>query len=199
LSADSASSPEAPLPASVRRPYALYPAITYPHKNHLVLLEAFASLAEAEELQLVLIGGAGASEAAVLDRMAANDLRDRVVRLGRVPSAVRTALIGNAAMVVVPSRYEGFGLPALEAMAAGVPVIVSDIPALAEVVAATAPRVGVDDVAGWCTAIGLLAADGPRRAELSAAGLTEAAAFTPQRTAAAMIDVWQRAAATTTS
>jgi glycosyltransferase involved in cell wall biosynthesis len=134
----------------------------------------------------------------VLERIARPDLSGRVVKLGRVQSDVRDSLMSHAQMVVVPSRYEGFGLPALEAMAAGVPVVVSDIPALAEVGPDGGPRVGVDDVAGWTEAVALLAGDAARRAELSSAGLAGAAAFTPQRTATAMVDVWQRAAATST-
>jgi glycosyltransferase involved in cell wall biosynthesis len=112
-----------------------------------------------------------------------------------VTSVVRDALIRHASIVAVPSRYEGFGLPALEAMAAGVPVVISDIPALVEV-APRAPRVGVDDVAGWSDALAMLAGDGARRAELSVAGQAAAAEFTPHRTATAMVDVWRRAAAT---
>jgi alpha-1,3-rhamnosyl/mannosyltransferase len=183
----------------VEGPFVLYPAITYPHKNHRVLLDAFAAVTDRPGLKLVLIGGPGPSEAAVAERMARPDLRGRVVRLGRVTSAQRDALMAHAALVVVPSRYEGFGLPALEAMAAGTPVVVADIPALAEVTPPDAPRVGVDDVAGWTRAVTMLAGDGARRAELSAAGRRAAAVFSPQRTAAAMVDLWHRAVATTSS
>jgi len=185
-------------PTPVDGPYVIYPAITYPHKNHMVLLDAFAAVADQPDLRLVLIGGAGSSEQAVLDRIARPDLAGRVVKLGRVQPDVRDSLLSHAQMVVVPSRYEGFGLPALEAMAAGVPVVVADIPALAEVVPEEVPRVGVDDVAGWRDSIAMLAGDAARRAELSAAGRAGATAFTPQRTATAMVDVWQRAAATST-
>jgi alpha-1,3-rhamnosyl/mannosyltransferase len=185
----------AELPATIREhPFVLYPAITYPHKNHAVLLDAFATAALAStDLRLVLIGGHGRSEAAVAERMARPDLAGRVVRLGRVADATRDALVAAATIVAVPSRYEGFGLPALEAMAAGVPVVVADAGSLPEVVAPDTPVVDPDDVPGWAAAIGALADDPARRAELAAAGRRRAAELTAARSAAAMLDVWRRA------
>jgi alpha-1,3-rhamnosyl/mannosyltransferase len=172
----------------------LYPAITYPHKNHAVLLDAFArAVVESPDLRLVLIGGEGAAEAAVAERMARPDLAGRVDRLGRVAPATRDALVAAATVVAVPSRYEGFGLPALEAMAAGVPAIVADAGSLPEVVASGTPVVDPDDAAGWAAAIAALAGDPARRAELAEAGRRRAAEFTAARTAAAMLDVWRRA------
>jgi alpha-1,3-rhamnosyl/mannosyltransferase len=175
-------------------PFVLYPAVTYPHKNHAVLLDAFATAAaDAPDLRLVLIGGVGSAEVAILERMARPDLAGRVVRLGRVPEDVRDRLVAAASLVAVPSRYEGFGLPALEAMAAGVPAIVADAGSLPEVVAPGMPVVDPDDVAGWASAIVALAGDHARRAELSTAGRRRAAEFTAARSAAAMLDVWRRA------
>jgi alpha-1,3-rhamnosyl/mannosyltransferase len=187
----------AQLPARLDgRTVVLYPAITYPHKNHGVLLDALAAAAgQRPDLFLVLIGGVGGSEHAVLERASRADLRDRVLRLGRVPEATRDALYAIATMVVVPSRYEGFGLPALEAMAAGVPVVVADAGALPEVVPAAVPRIHPDDVAGWAAAIVALAADPARRAELAAAGRSHAGGYTAARSAQAMLDVWDRALA----
>jgi alpha-1,3-rhamnosyl/mannosyltransferase len=185
----------ASLPARLDgRQVVLYPAITYPHKNHLVLLDAMAAaVAQRPELFLVLIGGGGPSEHEVLERISRPDLRDSVLRLGRVPEATRDALYSRASLVVVPSRYEGFGLPALEAMATGVPVVVADAGALPEVVPSAVPRVGPDDVAGWASAITALAGDPDRRAELASAGRTHAAGFTAARSATAMLGVWERA------
>jgi alpha-1,3-rhamnosyl/mannosyltransferase len=184
-----------PLPARLDgRQVVLYPAITYPHKNHAVLLDAMAAVAgQRPDLFLVLIGGGGSAEHDVLERISRPDLRDSVLRLGRVPEATRDALYARASLVVVPSRYEGFGLPALEAMAAGVPVVVADAGALPEVVPPEVPRVGPDDVAGWAAAIAALAGDPQRRAELAAAGRTHAGGFTAARSATAMLGVWERA------
>jgi alpha-1,3-rhamnosyl/mannosyltransferase len=179
-------------------PVLLYPAITYPHKNHAVLLEAFACLlAEHPSATLVLAGGEGATEDAVRDRIGRSDLRGRVERPGRVGTEEMERLYRRADVVVIPSRYEGFGLPALEAMSRGVPVVVAAAGSLPEVVgdAAGAEPVDPDDVAGWADAMSsVLRLDATARAALGEAGRRRASRFTPQRTADALAGAWHRAA-----
>lgn len=174
-------------------PYVLYPAITYPHKDHATLLEAVAS--STTGVQLVLTGGAAACEEAVVERAGRGDLRGRVHRLGRVPRAELAALMAGAAAVAVPSRYEGFGLPALEAMAAGRPVVVSDAGSLPEVVGHAGLVVPAGDVAAWAVALDELVTDRALAARLVADGLRAAASWTPERTASGLVDVWTRTVA----
>ena len=188
------------------RPYFLYPAITYPHKNHLVLLEAVARLDD--DVTLVLTGGAGPDEAEVMARVDRLGLGDRVRRPGRVPAAHLEALYAAAAAVVVPSRYEGFGLPALEAMERGCPVVVSAAGSLPEVVRAE-DLVPADDVTAWAeavqavlslapeareqllkVAVEALALLVPRQDDAVAAGREAAARFSAARTAEGLHDVY---------
>ncbi len=99
-------------------PYVVYPAITHPHKNHQLLIDVMARHWTDPALRLVLLGGAGAVDADVGRSIIDRGLGDRVVRPGRVPDADRDALIAGATALVFPSRYEGFGAPLIEAMAA---------------------------------------------------------------------------------
>jgi glycosyltransferase involved in cell wall biosynthesis len=172
----------------------LYPAITYPHKNHLVLLEAFAALvADRPEALLVLTGGAGSEEEAVRRRIESPDLRDKVLRTGRVAPATLEQLYALATAVVVPSRYEGFGLPVLEAMARGRPVLASRAGSLPEV-ARAADLLDPDDVTAWAEAmqcvLDLSAHERARRVE---EGHEVVASFSPTATAEGLLSAYRRA------
>ena len=184
--------------AELRARYALperfvvYPAVTWPHKNHEVLLRALARpQARAAGLGAVLLGGEGPSEAAVHSLVVELGLEDRVVRPGRVPDRDRDALYEHAVALAFPSRYEGFGVPVLEAMAAGCPVVASNATALPEVIADAGLLVAPDDVDGWCAALVRLAGDPAERARLATAGRLRAATFTPRRSAEALLTAYR--------
>ena len=175
--------------------YFLYPAITYAHKNHPVLLKAFARVAQSDpDVRLVLTGGEGPLEGQVTARVRSLGLDARVRRTGRVSSEELDRWYEHAAAVVVPSRYEGFGLPALEAMAHGCPVIAASAGSLAEFVRPE-DLVDPDDVTAWAAAMqAVLSLDGSERAARVVAGRTLAAEFTPDRTATALLDAYRSAA-----
>lgn len=176
------------------RTFVLYPAITYVHKNHEVLLEAFARIADRTDADLVLTGGAGTSEEAVQARIRQPDLRGRVHRLGRIGRADLDVLVQAASVIAVPSRYEGFGLPALEALGAGRPTIVSDSGSLPDIVGCAAVVVDADDIDGWAQNLLTLLTDDFERERLIASTAEVAASFSPERTARSLTDVWTRAA-----
>lgn len=157
-------------------PIVLYPAITYPHKNHAVLVEAFATaVRQGSDALLVLTGGPGAAEGALTAQVAALGIGDRVRRLGRVPADDLHGLYQLASVVAVPSRYEGFGLPAVEAMAHGRALVAARAAALPEVTAGAAVLVDPDDVGGWAHALAHLLSDAPERDRRAAEGRARAA------------------------
>ena len=172
----------------------LYPAATYPHKNHSTLIDAHAAVwARHGEPMLVLTGAAGRNHAVVTEHAARTP---GVVHLGWVEEARLASLIASAVAVAFPSRYEGFGLPVLEAMAAGTPVIAAAVTALPEVVRDGGLLVDPDDLDGWIDALLEVrdgSADVARRVER---GHARAEDFAPERTAASLIDAWKRAART---
>lgn len=113
----------------------LLPAATDPEHEHLVALRAMHHLAgRHKDTTLVLLGAAGAAERRVAAEIRRLGLDDRVVRIDDASEAVRSALVEHAAAVVDPSVYGGFAHAVLEAMACGVPVVVSDVGAAPELV-----------------------------------------------------------------
>ncbi|MBX3285551.1 MAG: glycosyltransferase family 4 protein [Actinobacteria bacterium] len=174
----------------------LYPAITYPHKDHLTLVRAFARIAaERPDATLVLTGGAGSAEAEVAAAVRASGVGDQVRRTGRIPWADLDALYELAAAVAVPSRFEGFGAPALEAMAAGSPLVAADATALPWVVDDGGLLVPVGDDAAWAEALARLLDDPAERARLAAAGRQRAASFSWDRAGRALAAGYRQAVA----
>ncbi len=172
-------------------PFIVYPAITYPHKNHLVLVRALAVLQKSHpDVQLVLLGAAGSAEDDLRAEIAGLALGTAVVRPGRVPAADRDALYLAAGGLVFPSRYEGFGAPVIEAMAAGCPVIAARTAALPEVVGGAGLLVDPDEPEEWADAIALVLDDPGQADLLRQAGLSRAVGFTARRSAAALLTAY---------
>ena len=178
-------------------PTILYPAVTHPHKNHLMLVEAFTRLADHHPTaRLVLTGGPGTAEAEVANAVAASRHGDRIIRTGRIPAADLAARLATAIVVAFPSTYEGFGIPVLEAMAAGVPVLVADGTPAADLVADPCANRGVvlapHDPQVWADSLGRVLDDRAHRASLALRGLTAAADHTWEASAAALEQAWRR-------
>lgn len=176
----------------VDRSFVLYPAITYPHKNHETLVAAFAALvADRPGLRLVLTGGASSAEAVVQATIGAYGLADRVVRTGRIPEPELDVLYRSATVMAFPSRYEGFGLPVLEAMARGCPVVASDVGGVPLVAGDAAVLVDPLDVSGWTEALASVIDDASRRSVLIRRGLDRVRTFTWAGSATALVDVYR--------
>jgi len=158
--------------------FLLFPAITYEHKNHRTLLEAFARLhALNPQLRLVLTGGVGPAEPQVGAQIADLGLDFSVYRTGRIPSADLDVLYREAAVMAFPSAYEGFGLPLLEAMVRGCPVVASGVGGLVEVGGAAVSLVDPFDVDAWVSALAAVLDDDGYRARLVDHGLEQSQHF----------------------
>ena len=189
----------APVPEDVRRRYGLSAAEDYvlyvgsedPRKNLTVLLRALAGVCPAApRVRLLKVGAAHhPGERQRLRRLAADLGIDHAVRfLDHVPEDDLPRLYNAAAVCVLPSRYEGFGLPVLEAMACGTPVVCAAAAALPELAAGAACLFPPDDPAALAQTLLDLLLDRDRRADLARRGLTRAAAFTWRRSAEATLD-----------
>ena len=116
---------------------------------------------------------------------------DAVQFIGPIPEADKIALLTSASVFAYPSRYEGFGLPPLEAMAASTPVVASNAASLPEVVGDGGLLVSPDDVVGWATALTNVLEDSDLSTRLSLSGRQRAASFTWVKTARMTRDVYE--------
>lgn len=172
----------------LRRPYVLYSARTYPFKNHAVLLDAMARVDG--DVDLVITGQPGTAHAQVLDSIDRLGLANRVHVLGRLRAGDFGQILTSAVALTFASTYEGFGLPVIEAMARGVPVIASDLPVLREVAGDAAVFVDPADAAAWAAAIARAVGGAPDDS-LIAAGHRRAADFEPAVSAGRLVDVYR--------
>lgn len=173
-------------------PYLLFVGNPLPHKNLDRLLEAFVGL-PAGVGRLVLAGIPAAARPAVFRACEARGLGSRAVILAPVPETVLSRLYQSATALVCPSLWEGFGLPALEAMACGTPVLAADRGGLAEVVGRAGLLVDPTNVDALREGMYNLAVQERLRAELRAAGLVRARAFSWQQAAERTIAVYREA------
>ena len=174
------------------RPFVLYPAVTHPHKNHELLIAAHRLLRRRHpDVELVLTGSPGRSHARVAGLVGGGS---GVAHLGRVPADRLHRLIGAAAAVAFPSRYEGFGLPVLEAMHAGTPVVAAAAAALPEVAGDTGALVDPDDLDGWVDALDEVLSGSPEARRRVERGRARALRYAPARAAARLTEAWRRAA-----
>lgn len=174
------------------RPFLVLPAITYPHKEHVTALRAVGHLVDRHpDLRLVLPGGRGPAEAAVVAAVAELGLEANVVRPGRLATDVVLTLVEQSSAMIFPSSYEGFGIPALEAMALGTPAVVSDAGALREVVGDAGVVVPVGDHEQFAIEIHRLLTDEDHRAAVVERGRRRAAAFDPERTAERLLAAYR--------
>jgi glycosyltransferase involved in cell wall biosynthesis len=176
----------------VARPYVLSGGNRMPHKNFDRLLEAWTLIPAAERPKLVITGSHGDDPLKPLVEQLG--LQQDVELLGWVTREELAALYNNASAYVFPTLFEGFGLPVLEAMARGCPVIGSDIQVLREVGGEDMVYVDPNDAASIATGVRKVVSDSDAQATMAAAGRKRAATFTWQRAADATADVYRRLA-----
>ncbi len=176
--------------------FILYVGTIEPRKNIPTLLRAFSRLRDnyKSRAKLVIAGNRGwlvEEVDAVIEEL---ELGDNVLCLGGIPNEELVYLYNAARVFVLPSFYEGFGLPPLEAMACGTPVIVSNSSSLPEVVGDAGWLVNPDDVEGLTVALYRILTDDELRREMSAKGIKRAAVFSWDRAARETLAVYRKVA-----
>ncbi|TSC72430.1 MAG: group 1 glycosyl transferase [Parcubacteria group bacterium Gr01-1014_38] len=176
--------------------YVLFVGALQPRKNIVGLITAFEELKRSEPaVHLVFAGGGEWKETQILARIETSSVRNSIHLLRRVPRDDLAALYSMAAAFVLPSFSEGFGMPVLEAMAAGTPVITSNTSSLPEVVGNAAVLVDPSDPSAMASAILRILRDSSLRQDMVAKGHVRASHFTWDRAAEQTAEVIEKAGA----
>ncbi len=170
----------------------LYVGTLEPRKNLSRLIEAVAQL-EMRDWRLVIVGGKGWLYGDLFAKVKSLGLGERVTFAGYAPDEDLPLWYNAATAFVYPSLYEGFGMPPLEAMACGTPVIASDAAALPEAVGDAGLTIRPDDVPGLAQAMRRVWDDASLRSDLSRRGTEQAGRFTWEATARATVEAYRRA------
>jgi glycosyltransferase involved in cell wall biosynthesis len=175
------------------RDYLLFVGTLEPRKNISLLVQALSRAQT--RISLVLAGWTGWGDKAWWEDLERLGLKDQVVVTGYVDEETLACLYSGATAFVYPSFYEGFGLPVLEAMACGCPVICSDATSLPEVAGNAAILVDPNDVEGLAQVLERIVGDAAMRGTLSDQGLQRAKMFTWEKTATRTLEVFAEVAA----
>jgi glycosyltransferase involved in cell wall biosynthesis len=186
------------LPARVVQPFVLHVGDLHERRNLAMVVDAVLAarqrFSSPAALSLVAVGADRGVVNGLCAIAARGDAPDAVVHLKSVSERHLQALYRHAVALVYPSLYEGFGLPLIEAMASGAPVIASTAASIPEVVGDAALLLDPLDREGWTDAIVRVANDHETRDRLRAAGLRRATAFTWERTAQLTLEAYRRVA-----
>lgn len=176
---------------NIDRPYVLAVGTLEPRKNLPTLLRAFAKIKNEIDHQLVLVGPEGWLTGELKSTLDELNLGDRVRLTGFVSDEELGGWYSGADLYVFPSYYEGFGLPAIEAMRCGTPVLASDNSAFPEVVGDAGVLIPAEDTDHWAETMRDLLRDESRRSELRELGFARAEMFSWDRTAQETYDVYK--------
>lgn len=175
-----------------QRPYLLTVGTVEPRKNLLTLVNTLASLPRATRARFpLMVAGAPGWKTSALQDAAMPLVQEGTVRfLGFVNHDDLPWLYAGAALFLFPSLYEGFGIPVVEAMASGIPVVASDIPVIREVAGNAGVFVAPTASEAWGKAIVNLLDDPSRQAQMRERGLAQAARYTFEQSAQRLLDVF---------
>lgn len=181
---------------SIQSPYLLYVGTIEPRKNLVFLIKAFEYLKKETGCphQLVLAGGKGWNNEEIYLAAQESPYQKEIVFTGYISQAEKTALYQGASLFVFPSLYEGFGIPPLEAMGAGCPVVCSDAASLPEVVGDAAKLISSTDMKGLAQAMAEVLFDPAQRADLIARGRERTAVYTWEKSAKRLHELCKRLA-----
>jgi glycosyltransferase involved in cell wall biosynthesis len=177
----------------IENDFLLFVGTIEPRKNLLNLLRAMEELFKTTDLrpQLVIAGGEGWLSEEFNSYLSRMKMKERVVCTGYLRDEDLRALYSSCRVFVYPSLYEGFGLPLLEAMACGAPVVTSNVPSIVETVGDAARLITPTDFKDLAQGIGGLLQDDVEREKRSAAGIEHAKKFTWEKTASATLEVYR--------
>lgn len=176
----------------LERPFMLFVGRREPRKDMPTLLAGFAALLDQfPDLELVFVGPEGAGWGDIWAQALPN-LTSRIRILHHQPAAVLATLYSAAEILLLPSRWEGFGLTAVEAMACDTPVVAARAGALPEILGDAAEWFDVGDADGLAAACSRLLQDSGRRADFVERGRERAALYTWDRTATLTYDLYQQ-------
>jgi glycosyltransferase involved in cell wall biosynthesis len=178
----------------ITSPYIAFASTIEPRKDVPNLVRAFARIAATHpDVQLVVAGGDGWGVAQARAAITASGVATRVLRPGYIDDATLAALFRRAGVIAYPSLAEGFGMPALEALASGTPLVTTSGGALEEVVGEAALLVPPGDTDALARALATALDDTEVATRLRTAGLARAATFTWERSIDAHVDAYRRA------
>ncbi|HVS02720.1 MAG TPA: glycosyltransferase family 1 protein [Thermoanaerobaculia bacterium] len=179
----------------LQRPYLLFVGNPKPHKNLDGVIQAYARAQEIHpfEASLVCVGSPREADLKIQQRAETLGVADRMQLLGHVAQEALPAIYQGATLFLFPTLYEGFGLPVVEAMASGTPVITSNTSALKEIAEGYAHLVNPLDSEALARAIASLMADPERRAQLVKLGEKRARDFSWDRAARRTLEVYRSA------
>ncbi|MDD3245398.1 MAG: glycosyltransferase family 1 protein [Methanosarcina sp.] len=172
-------------------PFVLYVGTLEPRKNIVTLLKAFSKLKEKVHHKLVIVGNKGWKFKEIFETVDKLDLQNYIIFTGYVQDADLPALYNAADLFVYPSLYEGFGLPPLEAMACGCPVITSNTSSLPEVVGDAGIMVDPYDIDGLADSMYKVLTDEGLRINMSKKGLDRAKMFSWEKCAKETFKVYE--------
>jgi glycosyltransferase involved in cell wall biosynthesis len=184
------------LPAGLPERFALHVGTLEPRKNIAVLIETWRQARQrlADCPALVLCGKYGWKSGPIRAAVEAASREGWLHHLGYVGDAELAALYQQASLVVFPTRYEGFGLPAIEALWARTPLVCSDLPVLRETTGGAALFAPADEPAAFAACVERVLTDPALRADLVARGAARVAELSWRRSASATVEVWRQAA-----
>jgi len=174
--------------------YLLFVGSLEPRKNVKTLLESYSRLKESfkKEFPLVIAGGRGWLNSDIPELVKTLGVEDRVVFAGYIDRGDIAAVYSGATVFVFPSLYEGFGLPILEAMGCGTPVITSNVSSMPEVAGDAAVLVSPTDAASLTAALEEVLGDESKRAGMKKKGFVQARRFSWERCAKETLEVYRK-------
>jgi glycosyltransferase involved in cell wall biosynthesis len=179
---------------AVSRPFVLFIGTIEPRKNVLRIVQAFEKIAARfPEHSLILAGKLGWDFDPILEAIAASPFRARIRQLGYVSEESKRVLLAGGDLLVYPSLYEGFGLPVLEGMAAGIPTVTSNVSSLPEVAGSAALMVDPESVEQLAAAMERVLSDGDLAVKLAGLGWERAKEFSWRNTAGETYKAYQDA------